>query len=34
VRSSLIAKGLKRAQMFSWDRAAQETLDVYRRVVG
>jgi glycosyltransferase involved in cell wall biosynthesis len=34
VRHSLIAKGLKRAQMFSWDRAAQETLDVYRRVVG
>ena len=34
VRASLIAKGLKRAQMFSWERAAQETLDVYRRVVG
>ncbi len=34
LRASLIAKGLKRAKMFSWDRAAQETLDVYRRVVG
>ena len=34
VRANLIAKGLKRAQMFSWERAAQETLDVYRRVVG
>ena len=34
LRASLIAKGLKRAQIFSWERAAQETLDVYRRVVG
>jgi glycosyltransferase involved in cell wall biosynthesis len=34
LRASLIAKGFKRAQMFSWERAAQETLDVYRRVVG
>jgi glycosyltransferase involved in cell wall biosynthesis len=34
IRSSLIAKGLKRAQMFSWERAAHETLEVYRRVVG
>jgi glycosyltransferase involved in cell wall biosynthesis len=34
VRGSLITKGLKRAKMFSWERAAQETLDVYRRVVG
>ncbi len=32
LRVSLIAKGLKRAQMFSWKRAAQQTLDVYRRV--
>jgi glycosyltransferase involved in cell wall biosynthesis len=34
LRASLAAKGLKRAKMFSWQRAAQETLDVYRRVVG
>jgi glycosyltransferase involved in cell wall biosynthesis len=34
LRASLIAKGLKRAQTFSWERAARETLDVYRRVVG
>jgi glycosyltransferase involved in cell wall biosynthesis len=34
LRASLIAKGLKRARMFSWGRAARETLDVYRRVVG
>ncbi|GAB4531327.1 MAG: glycosyltransferase family 1 protein [Anaerolineae bacterium] len=33
LRASLIAKGLKRASMFSWERAAQETLAVYRRVV-
>jgi glycosyltransferase involved in cell wall biosynthesis len=33
-RASLIDKGLKRARMFSWERAAKETLDVYRRVVG
>jgi glycosyltransferase involved in cell wall biosynthesis len=34
LRASLIEKGLKRAKMFSWERAAKETLDVYRRVVG
>jgi glycosyltransferase involved in cell wall biosynthesis len=34
LRASLAAKGLKRAKMFSWQRAAQETLDLYRRVVG
>ncbi len=34
LRAHLIAKGLKRAQMFSWKRAAQETLEVYRRVLG
>lgn len=33
LRAHLIAKGLKRAQMFSWKRAAQETLKVYRRVL-
>jgi glycosyltransferase involved in cell wall biosynthesis len=32
-RDNLIAKGLKRASMFSWKRAAEETLAVYRRVV-
>jgi glycosyltransferase involved in cell wall biosynthesis len=34
LRASMAAKGLKRAKMFSWQRAAQETLAVYRRVVG
>lgn len=29
LRTSLIAKGLKRAASFSWDKAAQETLQVY-----
>ena len=33
LRDSFIAKGLKRADMFSWKRAAEETLAVYRRVV-
>jgi hypothetical protein len=33
LRANLITKGLKRASLFSWGRAAQETLDVYRRVV-
>ncbi len=33
LRTSLITKGLKRASLFSWERAAQETLNVYRRVV-
>jgi len=30
LRESLRAKGLKRAQGFTWERAARETLDVYR----
>jgi glycosyltransferase involved in cell wall biosynthesis len=34
LRASLVAKGLTRAKMFSLERAAQETLAVYRRVVG
>ncbi|MFQ5611323.1 MAG: glycosyltransferase family 4 protein [Anaerolineae bacterium] len=33
LRANLIAKGLKRASCFSWQRAAEETLAVYRRVV-
>jgi glycosyltransferase involved in cell wall biosynthesis len=33
LRDSFIAKGFKRADMFSWQRAAEETLSVYRRVV-
>jgi glycosyltransferase involved in cell wall biosynthesis len=33
LRDSFVAKGLKRADMFSWTRAAEETLAVYRRVV-
>jgi glycosyltransferase involved in cell wall biosynthesis len=27
------AKGLRQAERFSWTRAAQETLDIYRKVV-
>jgi len=34
LRAHLIAKGLKRSEMFSWKRAAQETLNVYRQVLG
>ena len=33
LRADMIAKGLKRAESFSWKRAAQETLEVYRQVV-
>ena len=33
LRDSFIAKGFKRADTFSWKRAAEETLAVYRRVV-
>jgi hypothetical protein len=28
----MIAKGNKRVKCFSWERAARETLEVYRRV--
>jgi glycosyltransferase involved in cell wall biosynthesis len=34
LRTDMIAKGLKRVRCFSWERAARETLEVYRRVVG
>jgi len=33
LRAEMREKGLKRAKLFSWERAAQETLAVYRRVV-
>jgi glycosyltransferase involved in cell wall biosynthesis len=32
LRDDLIHKGLKRAKMFSWENAAQKTLEVYRKV--
>jgi glycosyltransferase involved in cell wall biosynthesis len=32
LREQLMAKGFERVQHFSWDRAAQETLRVYRKV--
>ena len=32
LREDLISKGLKRAKMFSWDRAAAQTLEVYEEV--
>ena len=34
LRASLVEKGLKRAQTFSLERAAQQTLEVYHRVAG
>jgi glycosyltransferase involved in cell wall biosynthesis len=34
LRQELVDKGLKRAAWFSWERAARETLDLYRRVAG
>ncbi len=33
LREELRAKGLERAKLFTWERAARETLDVYRRVL-
>lgn len=32
LRADMIAKGLKRARFFSWKRAAQETIEVYRQL--
>ena len=32
LRQDMIAKGLKRAALFSWERAAQETMVVYRQL--
>lgn len=32
LRTDMIAKGKKRVQCFSWERAARETLEVYKRV--
>lgn len=34
LRESYIAKGLSRVQGFSWDRTAQETVEIYRKVLG
>jgi glycosyltransferase involved in cell wall biosynthesis len=34
LRATLRAKGLARAANFSWRRAAEETMAVYRRVAG
>jgi glycosyltransferase involved in cell wall biosynthesis len=34
LRAELSAKGLKQASRFSWERAARQTLSVYRRVFG
>jgi glycosyltransferase involved in cell wall biosynthesis len=34
LRREMRAKGLKRAQIFSWERAARATLDVYHKVTG
>ncbi len=34
LRQELIGKGFRRAACFSWERAARETLELYRRVAG
>lgn len=34
LREELIAAGLKRAMCFSWDRAAEDTLAVYEKIIG
>ena len=34
LRTELRAKGLKRASAFSWARAAEQTMEVYRRAAG
>jgi glycosyltransferase involved in cell wall biosynthesis len=33
VRNDLMSRGKERVKLFSWDRCARETLDVYRRVL-
>jgi glycosyltransferase involved in cell wall biosynthesis len=33
LRQDLILKGKERVRLFTWDRAARETLDVYREVI-
>lgn len=33
LRADMIAKGRKRVKCFSWDRAAQETIEVYQKLV-
>ncbi len=33
LRQTLIARGKERLKLFSWKRCAQETLDIYRRVL-
>jgi glycosyltransferase involved in cell wall biosynthesis len=32
LRDNLIEKGLRRSKLFSWKRAACDTLDLYRKV--
>ncbi|MGE5140272.1 MAG: glycosyltransferase, partial [Rudaea sp.] len=34
LRSDLSARGLKQAARFTWERAARETLEVYRHAAG
>jgi glycosyltransferase involved in cell wall biosynthesis len=34
LRDEMIDKGFRRAALFSWERAARETLELYRRVAG
>jgi glycosyltransferase involved in cell wall biosynthesis len=34
LREEMIDKGFRRAALFSWERAARETLELYRRLAG
>jgi glycosyltransferase involved in cell wall biosynthesis len=34
LRQSLVLKGLQRAKLFTWERAAEQTFQVYREVAG
>ena len=34
LRAEVRAKGLRRAAAFSWQRAAEQTMDVYRKAAG
>jgi glycosyltransferase involved in cell wall biosynthesis len=34
LHGELSEKGLKRAKVFSWEKAARDTLDLYKRLAG
>jgi glycosyltransferase involved in cell wall biosynthesis len=33
LRSDLIARGLKQARAFSWERCTQETVEIYKKMM-